>query len=322
MDNRNLQDHIVPSAQPEIISQEITGQLLQIAPGMEHIDDLLLWVSHKIILQFNLQTVEFWTVQQSRKGERVIQPRAILHYDTSILEHVLVNDHIVGVIQYVLQQQKHLLPHPVEQIFAPYQATVLKRHGLHFCLAFYLTGPLIIPPLKPHQDQQMPELAFEKIPTPLQGCVIIFASQKPEQNILLELQLLLDRLLVVASQYGLLLPLVQREQQLRLPGQVPNSPPPLKPPTSSLIPVRCEDDELLATKSPLASSHLVISGKGLRRIYSLIDGEKDITRLLNETKLEPKDLYPAIQTLMELKHIELRTPQGEKVDRLSDHTVR
>jgi CheY-like chemotaxis protein len=72
-----------------------------------------------------------------------------------------------------------------------------------------------------------------------------------------------------------------------------------------LIPHRIESNELMKLSSPLA-----------RRLYTAIDGRKNVDELCTVTHLDPKEVYEALQILLAQHRIQLYAPEGRRVESL------
>ncbi len=88
-----------------------------------------------------------------------------------------------------------------------------------------------------------------------------------------------------------------------------NQPSPLRqqplPDVRGLIPYRIESNELMRLYSPLA-----------RRLYTAIDGRKNIETLCTITHLDLKEAYEALQILLARHRIQLYSPEGRRVEGL------
>lgn len=88
-----------------------------------------------------------------------------------------------------------------------------------------------------------------------------------------------------------------------------NQPSPLRqqplPDVRGLIPYRIENDELMRLYSPSA-----------RRLYTAIDGRKNIETLCTITYLDLKEVYEALQILLARHSIQLYSPEGRRVEGL------
>jgi DNA-binding response OmpR family regulator len=86
-----------------------------------------------------------------------------------------------------------------------------------------------------------------------------------------------------------------------------NRPSPLRrqslPDVRRLIPHRIENDELMRLYSPSA-----------RRLYTAIDGRKNIETLCTITYLDLKEVYEALQILLARHSIELYSAEGRRVE--------
>jgi hypothetical protein len=82
---------------------------------------------------------------------------------------------------------------------------------------------------------------------------------------------------------------------------------------NELIPHRAQSVEAMQANNPLASA-VVISNKQARRLYSLIDGKRSITELLDTTQIDQQEFTEALRWLLKQKLIRLHDPKGKPVD--------
>ena len=58
----------------------------------------------------------------------------------------------------------------------------------------------------------------------------------------------------------------------------------------------------------------IIADKQARRLYNAIDGRADIIGISEATGMNSKEMYAALQTLLEQRRVGLREPGGREVD--------
>jgi CheY-like chemotaxis protein len=97
-------------------------------------------------------------------------------------------------------------------------------------------------------------------------------------------------------------PVSRRQGSARQPSPLRQQP---LPDVRRLIPQRIENDELIRLYSPSA-----------RRLYTIIDGRKNIESLCFITQLDLKEVYEALQILLARHSIELYSPEGRRVEGL------
>jgi len=85
------------------------------------------------------------------------------------------------------------------------------------------------------------------------------------------------------------------------------------PDWQKLIPHRREDTDLLTASNPLAGS-VAISDKQARHLYAAIDGRKNVEELCKVTRLDMKEVYKALQTLLAQHRIQLYKPPEPLAD--------
>ena len=81
----------------------------------------------------------------------------------------------------------------------------------------------------------------------------------------------------------------------------------------NLIPLRCENPDLMRLSNPLDGS-VVIPDRQARRLYAAIDGRKTVDELCSITQLEMKEIHRALQILLVQHRIQLYTLDGKRVE--------
>ena len=81
----------------------------------------------------------------------------------------------------------------------------------------------------------------------------------------------------------------------------------------NLIPLRCENPDLMRLSNPLDGS-VVIPDRQARRLYAAIDGRKTVDELCSITQLDMKEIHRALQILLVQHRIQLYTLDGKRVE--------
>lgn len=281
-----------------------SAQLFKAVETMHHIDELFLWQNRLFLQQFDAQVVQFWSLQSLLTSQLTIKLRAADWLDSSIPQTVLVNNQVAQSAGNLLSKQYNFMLLGVNHVFSLHQAELLTRYGLNYCFCDFLRSPLLLPPTPNATDQERP--------TPLAIAVLLFFKIFPPQDELSAIHLILGQSLSVAATRGLLLPTntssgslpaISREFSQR-PTQVP---------VFELIPRRLEDANAMRSNNPFASS-AVISDKQARRVYTAIDGRKNVREISTNIGMDFKEIYLALQFLLEHHRIELYEPGGKLIN--------
>jgi len=80
-----------------------------------------------------------------------------------------------------------------------------------------------------------------------------------------------------------------------------------------MIPCRAQNIEQLQASNPFASA-LIIHEKDARRLYSAIDGQKNIVELAQITHLGTQDMINALLYLVRLRQIRFQDPEGNPIE--------
>lgn len=295
-DNRSTMDHV--SRQPMII----VGQLFKIITAMHDVDELFQWITSMIVQRLNAPIVHLWAKQAGDPNQFPIELHALVRQDKSVPRQVTVNEQVASVAQLMAGNRVDYTPaRQVEGAFSRYQASLLKRYGLHYFAACFASSETLTPP----QNYALP---YEKPPVPLEVVVLLFFRNAPHTDLVPGVRGILEQSLVAAEKHGLL----SATNQLRLPPVHELS---LQEQISwlrGLIPCRKQESVSMLTSSPF--SKLAIKDKQARRLYGAIDNHTNVDGLCKATGLEMKEVYAALQSLLTRRYIELCGPDGQPVD--------
>lgn len=283
-----------------------SAQLFKAAETMHHIDELFLWQNRLFLQHFDAQAVQFWSLQSLLTGQVTIKLRAVDWQDASLPQNVLVNTQIANSAGNLLSKQRNFMLLSVNNLFSLHQADLLARYGLNYCFCDFLRSPLLLPP--------MPNATEQEIPTPLAVAALLFFKRFPPQDEISAINLILGQSLAVATTRGLLLPTrtssgrlpaisgisAQRQTQVHL---------------SDLVPHRLEDANAMRSSNPFANA-AVIADKRARRLYAAIDGRKNVREIATNIGMDSKEVYLALQFLLEQHRVQLYEPGGQLIDEL------
>ena len=148
----------------------------------------------------------------------------------------------------------------------------------------------------------------EKVVTPLHVLVSFFTQSVPSPRLLRSVGFLSEQAIRIAANQGLFAPknparpvsLFEKLSQHTLS-------------LSDLIPQRTQDLAQFQAQNPFSHA-VIISDKSARRLYSAIDGEKNVAELAQLGHLDQKEVKEALRYLFDLQLLRFRTPTGETVE--------
>lgn len=311
----------------------LLAQLFQASTTMHHIDELLQWIAYAIARRFGIQLFQCWTNQLNQAGRFSAHLRTIVRQDTTIPEQLVINELMTSLAQRIISERRSYQPQAVETVFPSYQALLLKRYGLYYCGACFSSRNAFI---------AAPEsmLFSQRQAAPLAMATLLFMHHHPQPEVAYTINSLLDQAIAIAEQRGLLqtarttsyessaqftptppsampTPSLASMQFTPTP-QDPFTPFPPQPETlptlEQLIPHRKQNADLLLSDNPFASKKDVITDKKARRLFSAIDGRSTIAELCNDTGLNTKEVYLALQFLIMQQRIDIYQPNGQQVN--------
>jgi hypothetical protein len=281
----------------------LAAQLSPAISTMHHIDELLQWLSYAIVRNFNAQLVQCWVNQINQAGRLTVQLRTLVRQDASFPEQLAISEPMTLIAQRVISERRSYKPQPLENLFPPYQTTLLKRYGMHYCGACFTSRNALLP-----QPENM--IYQERPPAVLAMATVLFLRQAAPFDFISVISSLLDQAVAIAEHRGLLIahatvtppilqfssPLVQQETMSTAIDQ--------------LIPHRKQDANLMLADNPFASK-AIISDKAARRLHLAIDGQSNIATLSASTGMNIKETYEALRKLLKQNRIDLYEPNGQ-----------
>ncbi len=312
----------------------IATQLMQAIDTMHRPDEMFRWLASIIVQRFDVGIVQFWTCESKWGGQPSAHLQAMAHQDASLPAQVVANEKVAMTVEQISRGQRVSAPLAVEQVFSPFQASLLKRYGFSYCAYFSVDRNVRLASTEY-------ALAQERTSTGLIFVALLFLRSYPRRDLIPTLSVTLEQAIVVAESRHLLLPVTastgriptpQGQQSFRqastppqiaaYPGRSPvpqgtPAPEALTQGESSvlfdLIPRLKQDARLLVSSSPFASS-ATISDKQALRLYAAIDGHKTVAELCSSTSMTLKEAQVALQTLLSLQRIEVYTVDGRPID--------
>jgi hypothetical protein len=310
MSNYSSNDY---SSQRDIGGQQLTimSELFKTVSTMQHIDELLQWLATRTVQHFDIQVIEIWCMQGTSMGQFSMQLRTLVCQDASLPRHIVVNQQTAELAALLAHRRDSIQLQPATNVFPSYQASLLKRYGLNYCAGhFFSNTALLIPP--------MSREAFPgSIPTPLALAMLFFLRQSLSQQMIATTGLILEQTITIASNRGLLTPVRAPQISGSLPAQSSASlqQAPIPFALGELIPRRHTDAALMMSSNPLSRS-VDIADNQARRLYTAINGRRNVGELSVTTGIDMKDISRAIRLLLNEHRIQLYTPDGRTVDTL------
>jgi hypothetical protein len=284
----------------------IITQLLQIVTNMQHIDELFLWLSHTIGERLDVPVIQLWANQAHTTGAYSTELRVAASQNSSLPLHVVNNVPVTEVVKSLLNERHGVRSQPVGSVFLLPQADLLARYNLHYWESTFFSNNTLLPPMSN-------DISSGAIPTPLAMIASLFTHQPSNVNRLATVTRIFEHALSIARNRGLLLdaansPLSPSASSMNHRGAQPQ-----QLTLGALIPHRAQSADTIQASNPLASA-VVISDKQARRLYSYIDGKRNIANVLDLTQTDQEEFTAALRWLLRKKLIRLYEPKGKLVD--------
>lgn len=281
-------------------------QLMQQTRNMHHVDEVLLWLADAMVKYLSIPVVQFWMSQKYDTGKDQAEPRASASLHRSLPRQVLLNAQIAELVERLLREQHGTMPLPVTSAFPSPQANWLGQYQLYYWAGYFMKSDLFVPPAtgKPTQG---------KIATPLRMVVSLFTEHPPSQHLLRATNFVLEQSIRVMTERKLLSSMPPAITNLANLSTNTGPPPHTQISLTDVIPCRIENIAKLQASNPFANA-LVIPEKDARRLYSAIDGEKNVVELAQITHLDTQDMIDTLLYLVRLRQIRFQDPEGNPIE--------
>jgi hypothetical protein len=306
----NFESKDTADSQEKIAEQPlaILSLLQKAITGMHHIDELFQWLAAQLIEQCQVEVAEIWALQANITGQFALQLRTLVTRDTTLPQHVVANNHIAEFATRLFSEQRNYPLQAVRQLFSSYPASTLARYGQNYVAGYYFHN--VVEQLPP--AHQTPPGTGRPVPFTL--AILLFQHERRSHDLLATLQVLLPQTVLIAKNRGLLA--VDLITPPPFPSYAMETPLPQHNPALHLwilIPHRRRENELLMSSNPLSRS-VDIADKQARRVYSAIDGRKNMDALRRATGLEAQELVRIMKALIAQRRVELYEPGGKPVN--------
>jgi hypothetical protein len=281
-------------------------QLMQQTRNMHHVDEVLLWLADAMVKYLSIPVVQFWVSQKYDSGKDQAEPRASASLYRSLPQQVHLNEQIAELIERLLREQHGTIPLPVTSAFPSPQANWLSQYQLYYWAGYFMKSDLFVPPATGRPTQG-------KIATPLRLIVSLFTEHPPSQHLLRATNFVLDQSIRIMTERKLLSSVPPTITNLANLSYTAKPPQQAQLSLTDMIPCRAQNVEQLQANNPFASA-LVIHEKDARRLYSAIDGQKNIVELAQITHLGTQDMINALLYLVRLRQIRFQDPEGNPIE--------
>jgi hypothetical protein len=283
----------------------ILTKLVQNSTEMEHIDDMLFWLTGALSKHFEVQLIQIWAVQATTHGDDVALLRSGASEDPSLPQHVVYNANIAKMAANFLHQREEIPLQPIQKYFSNYQTKLFLRYGLHYCSGQFIQNNLLLP-----QRRDAPDTL--NLATPLSMVILFFWHNMPSQDLLSSLHHTVKQAISIASLRNFLQAAVTHCIVPLNPyyaDHIQHKAPAL---LGELIPQRL-DSKNMRSRNPFANE--AIPDKVASRLYYAIDGKKTIYQLASLLQLDNKTIFPALHFLLDQKLLQLYNANGKSVDK-------
>jgi len=281
--------------------QSAINQLVQSTVNVRHIDEMFLQLAKILVQRFGIWIAQVWAGRTIDVNQHSAELRALSTRDILLPQHVLESHQLVMLAERILYEQQPLFCLPVDHTFSSHYAALLKRQGLYYCVGHF------------SQRRALPQsvdndFAGGNGATSLMVAFLLFFQHVPPQKLLATIGFTLEQAMAAAQNSGLF---YRAQASAMVSANLARQE--VFSQLAKLIPGRLENAHLMRFTNPLASS-VDIQDKLARRLYAVIDGQRNLEELSLMTSLTWPEVYHALRILLAQQRVHLYTPDGQPVD--------
>jgi len=153
----------------------VTAELIRAARDVRFLDELFQWLSPTVVRRFGVQVVQIWVAQVDYQGQCLMKLQALSSQDDSLPHRLALNKPFADLAGEIRSWQTELALSHIGNVITPFQATLLRRYGLNYCFAEYLTGK--------GQSPSGSTPVGQGTLKPMEAVALLFFSQPPHLEI-------------------------------------------------------------------------------------------------------------------------------------------
>ena len=284
----------------------ILKQMMQASMTMNHIDELLVWLTYTLVEHLDIQVMQIWAKQTSSTGQASLSLRTTACQDRLLPEHVVSNKQIAEMVGRLLRERRSAVLQPVDDSLSSYQAKLLTRYGLNYWSGHFLDGGDLY-------LQTNEAFSGRKAVTQFDMMALLFLRRTPSRSLLTTTSRILEQVIPTMQRRQLLLPPIADINSSPMTSNNIQQRPPLLS-LAEIIPHRVPCAEAMHSRSPFTRTP-VISDKLASRLYLAVDDRKSLVELLSVTQMGMKEMETALRILLMQKLIQLFDLAGQPIDR-------
>lgn len=272
----------------------LISRLMQQTANMRHVDEVFLWLAQAMVQSLDIAVVQFLAIQQD--GQFRAEVRAIASQNPSPSQTSYVNNQVTALAEHISREQIGSISRPVENIFPPLPAALLAQHDLRCWTGYFLRNEAFLPPAAGSPVQA---------PMPFTMLVSLFTLSPLSGDQMRAITFILEQSARIIASKGFLILHAPTATQT---NPFANSPQAYAP----IIPRRAESIEQFQVDNPFANASTIMD-RNARRLYTAIDGNKNVAELIHMMGFEPKETLDAFRYLFEQQKIRFYTLKGDLV---------
>lgn len=280
----------------------LIAQLMRSIAQMRHIDEVFVWLSNALVRSLDLPVVQVWKTELDNTGRFQAELRAVTSQTGSLSQEMYLNSQVLTMVEHLFHERRCVRSIPVQGLFSPCQASLCTGHDLHYWAGYFLDS-----------DALFSSTGTAMVSKPMSIRLTIVVS------LFTEVPLSASQMRTMSFILNQTMRIIMNSRFHTFQNSFRPVPKDLEGDTfialADIVPTRSQDLQQFQAANPFAHAS-IIADKRARRVYSAVDGYRNVAELARITFLDQEALVEALRYLFQQQKIEFHTSSGEHVKHL------
>jgi hypothetical protein len=280
----------------------LIAQLMRTIAQMRHIDEAFVWLSNALVRSLDLPVVQLWKTDVDNTGQFQAELRAMTTQNSYLPQEMYINHQVMVMVERLFHERRGVMSLPIQGLFPPLQASLCTVYDLHYWAGYFLDSDTLCVPAR--------TVAVSKPVTSPLTVIVSFFTVVP---------LSVDQMRAISYVLKQAMRIIMSRKfqtfQNSLGTVRENPDKDISVALADIIPTRSQDLQEYQAANPFTYAS-IIADKKARRLYSAVDGCRNVTELAQITRLAQKELIEALRYLLQQQRIEFYTSGGEHIEHL------
>ena len=214
-----------------------------------------------------------------------------------------LNNQVLDMVERLFHTRRSVRSLPIQGLFSPLQVSLFTVYDLHYWAGYFLDSDALFTPTRAAAVSKPIATSFTVI-------VSLFTEVPLSADQTRAIHFILKQAMRIIVHRKLLT--IQKPLETARPNPAKSASIVL----ADIIPTRSQDVKQLQAANPFANASIIADRKA-RRLYSAVDGYRNVAALAQVTRLAQKEVIEALRYLLRQQKIEFYTSKGERVEHIS-----